>query len=122
MSDGLIEQATSALAQFSSATRLYGLTVGDGSANLGAAGLLVEAFAADDAVQGIGGRDIIVLSTDAHIALTPLLGENASLVVTLADGTRTTFAGNINEIAMLGSEGGLARYRLRLVPWMWCLA
>ena len=114
MSATLIEQVTSAMAQFSSDSRLYALTVGDGSANLGASALMVEAFAADDQVQGIGGRDVIVVSTDAHIALAPLLGQPASLAVSLADGTRTTFAGDINEVAMLGSEGGLARYRLRL--------
>ena len=74
MSVTLFEQVTSALAQFSSTSRLYALTVSDGSADLGAGGLLVEAFASDDEVQGIGGRDVIVLATDAHIALEPLLG------------------------------------------------
>ena len=122
MSANLPQQITSALAQFSSATRLYALMVGDGGAELGTDELLVEAFSADDQVQGIGGRDVIVLSTDAHIALAPLLGQPASLEVSLADGTRTSFAGSINEVAMLGSEGGLARYRLRLVPWMWRLS
>lgn len=39
----------------------------------GPGGLLVEAFAADDAVQGLGARDVIVLSTDAHLKLAPLL-------------------------------------------------
>lgn len=116
-----IEQVTSALALFSSASRLCALVVGDGNANLGAGELLVEAFVADDAVQGIGARDVIVLSTDAHISLAPLLGQNASLDVSLADGTRTRFEGDISEVAMLGSEGGLARYRLRLSPWMWRL-
>ncbi len=67
MNLALTEQITTALAQFSSATSLYALTVGDGSLGLGSGGLLVEAFFADDAVQGIGGRDIIVLSSDAHI-------------------------------------------------------
>jgi Rhs element Vgr protein len=118
----LIEKITAALSQFSSASRLYALTVGDGDADLGSGGLLVEAFAADDAVQGIGARDVIVLSTDAHISLAPLLGQNASLEVSLADGTRTRFDGDISEVAMLGSEGGLARYRLRLSPWMWRLS
>ncbi len=117
----LTEIITAQLAQFSSASRLYALTVGDGSADLGAGGLLVEAFAADDVVQGIGGRDVIVLSTDAHISLAPLLGQPASLEVSLADGTRTRFDGDVSEVAMLGSEGGLARYRLRLSPWMWRL-
>ena len=118
MRAALIEQISSALAQFSSATRLYGFEVGDGSA----ASLMVEAFSAIDELQGIGGRDVILVSTDAHIALGPLLGKRASLHVSLADGTRTTFAGYINEAAMLGSEGGLARFRLRLVPWLWRLS
>ncbi|NVM77677.1 hypothetical protein FHW83_003495, partial [Duganella sp. SG902] len=66
MAAALIERVVSALAQFSSATRLYELTLDDGdSADLGAGGLLVEAFAADDSVQGVGPRDIIVLSTNA---------------------------------------------------------
>ena len=88
MSATLTEQICSALAQFSSATRLYALTVGDVDVDLSMDGLLVEAFASEDAVQGIGG-------------------------------IRTSFAGDISELlAMLGSEGGLARYRVRLVPWM----
>ncbi|MES3025716.1 MAG: type VI secretion system Vgr family protein [Pseudomonadota bacterium] len=122
MRTDLIKQVTTALAQFSSVTRLYELTVGDGRANLGSGGLLVEAFAADDAVQGVGGRDVIVVSTSAHVKLAPLLGQPASLKVSLADGSRTIFCGDITEAAMLGSEGGFARYRLRLTPWMWRLS
>jgi type VI secretion system secreted protein VgrG len=117
MSASLPEQITIALLQFSSVRRLYALTIGDGSADM-----LVEAFAADDAVQGIGGRDVIVVSTDAHMALEPLIGQQAKLEISLAGGTRTSFAGDISEVAMLGSEGGLARYRVRLSPWMWRLS
>ena len=122
MSADPVELVTRAIGQFSSASRLYALTIGNGSAELGIGELLVEAFAADDEVQGIGGRDIIVASTDANMAMGPLLGETASLEVSLADGTRTSFAGNINQVSMLGSEGGLARYRVRLVPWIWRLS
>ncbi len=122
MRSDLIEQITATLAQFSSATRLYELTVGVRVADLGSGGLLVEAFAADDAVQGVGGRDVIVVSTSAHIKLAALLGQPATLEVSLADGSRTSFCGDISEAAMLGSEGGLARYRLRLSPWMWRLS
>ena len=117
----LTEQITGALTHFSSASRLYALEIGDSTANLGAGGLLVEAFASDDEVQGIGARDVILLSTDAHISLAPLLGQSASLEVSLSNGTRTRFDGDISEVAMLGSEGGLARYRLRLSPWIWRL-
>jgi hypothetical protein len=51
----LAEKITTLLAQFSSESRLYALTVGDGSDELGSGGLLVEAFAADDAVQVFPG-------------------------------------------------------------------
>jgi len=123
MSLALLEQITTALAQFSSVTRLYELTLDDGaSADLGAGGLLVEAFAADDSVQGVGPRDVIVLSTNASVELAPLLGRQAALEVSLADGSRTSFRGEITHAAMLGSEGGLARFRLRLTPWLWRLS
>lgn len=45
-----------------------------------------------------------------------MLGQSASLAVSLADGTRTTFAGDITRVAMLGSNGGLARYRISITP------
>ncbi len=105
------------LAAFTSATRLYELTIGEGENN----SLLVEAFAADERLQELGARDIIALSTSAHVALASLLGQSASLHISLADGTRTQFSGYISAAAMLGSNGGLARYRLRITPWLWLL-
>lgn len=115
-----IEQLIRTLSQFSSASRLYTFTL-EKCKEFGVGELLVEAFAADDEVHGVGGRDVIVVSTSAHIALIPLLGQSASLAVSLGNGTRSIFSGSINEAAMIGSEGGLARYRVRLVPWMWRL-
>jgi Rhs element Vgr protein len=116
MATSLTEQLTAALAQFSSDTRLYELTIGDSG------GLLVEAFAADDGVQEIGVRDVIALSTSAYLELESLLCQPAFLDVSLADGTRARFAGEISEADMLGSDGGFTRYRVRISPWMWRLA
>ena len=90
--------------------------------DLGSGGLLVEAFAARDLVQGVGLRDVIALSTRADIDPGALLGQPASLEVSLADGARTAFAGEISEMPMLGSEGGFARYRIRISHWIWRLA
>ncbi|MGZ9046691.1 MAG: contractile injection system protein, VgrG/Pvc8 family [Telluria sp.] len=66
-------------------------------------------------------RDVIVVAMDAHLDTGSLLGHPAALEVSLADGTRTRFAGDVSEIAMLGSDGGLARYRIRISPWLWRL-
>jgi len=117
----LVKQITSELVQFSSTTRLYALRIGDGRSRPGLSELLVEAFYADDAVQEIGMRDVIVLSTSAHVALESLLGEQATMEISLPGGTRSSFAGEINEVAMLGSDGGFARYRIRIAPWPWRL-
>ncbi|MCD2518435.1 type VI secretion system tip protein VgrG [Massilia sp. G4R7] len=118
----LLDQAMAALAQFASATRLYALNLEDDSPALGSGGLLVEAFAARDEVQGVGMRDVIALSTRADIDIAALLGRPAGLEISLADGARSTFAGEISEAALLGSEGGFARYRLRISHWIWRLA
>ncbi|SFU88728.1 type VI secretion system Vgr family protein [Pseudoduganella namucuonensis] len=117
MQAALTEQALAALAQFSSASRLYELKL---AADAGP--LLVEAFAADDALQGTGARDIIVLSTDARFNIAALLGKPATLEISLADGTRASFSGDVTQAAMLGSNGGLARFRLRLTHWVWRLS
>jgi type VI secretion system secreted protein VgrG len=117
MSFAAVEQVVSALWEFTSATRLYELRFRDDSA-----ALMVEAFTADEGLQTIGARDIIALSTDALIDLGALLDQPATLEISLADGTRGRFSGLVSEAAMLGSFGGLARYRLRLTPWLWRLS
>jgi Rhs element Vgr protein len=117
MSTALTEQVVSALAEFSSASRLYEFTIEGCEASL-----LVEAFAADDALDAIGARDVIVLSTSAYLDLDAFLGQPATLEVSLADGNRTSFAGELSEVEMLGGDGGLARYRIRIAPWLWRLA
>ncbi|MGK5058591.1 type VI secretion system Vgr family protein [Janthinobacterium sp. LB2P49] len=120
MSAASADQVNASLAGFSSVTRLYELSLDGGEG--GTAQWLVEAFAADEQLQTVGVRDIIVLSTDANVALAPLLGKPAALHASLADGSRAVFSGYISEAAMLGSDGGLARFRLRLTPWLWLLS
>jgi type VI secretion system secreted protein VgrG len=112
MSIALTAQITTALAQFSSATRLYALTLHDDTTNL-SEGLLVEAFVADEEVHGIGGRDVIVVSTNAHVPLEPLLGQHAALEVTLANGSRTRFSGAFEPSAQLPGMAGGDHYRHR---------
>ena len=120
MSAAQLEQVDAALGAFSSITRLYEITL-EGDSAQDAGPLLVEAFAGDEQLQTPGARDVIVLSTSAQLALAPMLGKLATLQVSLFDGSRASFSGHVSEAAMLGSFGGLARYRLRLTPWLWRL-
>jgi type VI secretion system secreted protein VgrG len=115
----LTEQIDAALAQFTSATRLYALSFDDVAADSGE--MLVEAFVARDALHDVPVHDVIVLSTSAWVELESLLGQAARLEISLADGTRTSFDGEVCSAALLGSDGGFARYRLRISPWLWRL-
>ena len=57
------------------------------------------------------------LSTNAHLELKALAGEQMSLRLMCADGTYRVFHGYVAQSAQLGSDGGLARYRLQLVAF-----
>jgi len=110
-----------ALAEFSSATRLYTLSIKSEHFPSDANQLLVEAFIAHDEVSEIGWRDVIAVSTDASLPLDSFLSSQARLEIYLASGDCSAFTGEISECEMLGSDGGLARYRVRLSPWLWRL-
>lgn len=114
-----LDEVSAALAAFSSTSRLYALAVGNAGH---CADLMVEAFAADDKIDGVALRDVIAVSNNASIDLASLIGQPARLDVSLADGSRTTFGGEVIEARMLGCQGGLARYGLRLASWMWRLS
>ena len=57
------------------------------------------------------------LSTNANIELKALIGEQMSLRLMCADGRYRTWHGYVAQAAQLGSDGGLARYRLQLVAF-----
>ncbi|QSQ43041.1 type VI secretion system Vgr family protein [Xanthomonas translucens] len=63
-----------------------------------------------------------VLSTQADLPLEAWLGRRATLYTRLADGDESPRTGLIHEAYELGSDGGLARYRVGLVPWTWWLS
>ena len=124
---------------FSSATRLYDLSIegiqtaapapsilrGLGTAAesgfLASQPFMVEAYTGTERLHTTSSWSILALSMDAHIDLTTLLGKVCQLHTALADGTRATTTGLIHQAALIGSEGGLARYRLSVVDWTWML-
>ena len=122
MTSSLTGQVLAALSEYSSRTRLVELKFDDERTAKSLPALLVEAFSAEDQLQGIGRRDVIALSTRAAIPHASLLGQEATLEISLADGTRARFGGWISEVATLASDGGLTRYRLRLSSWVWLLS
>jgi type VI secretion system VgrG family protein len=94
-------------------TRLY-----DIETPLGDSALAVERFTGEEALSTLYVWQIDCLATDIHIELKRLLGQQAALRIRLPDGTQGTRSGYISAVAQLGADGGLARYRLTLSPWL----
>ena len=115
----------SGIAGFASDTRLYEFTLAN-SADimpwLDNEGLLVAAFCSVDSLHQIPHTDILVIARRSDMPIDRLVGRIATLHISQADGSRTRVNGLISRATSLGSDGGLARYQLRLVPWLAQLA
>ncbi|WP_292933024.1 type VI secretion system Vgr family protein [Noviherbaspirillum sp.] len=101
------------LAAFTSDTRLY-----DIDTPLGKDTLLVERFTGKEELSALYEFQVDCLATDTHLELKSLLGKQAVLHTRLADGSQCARSGYVSAVAQLGADGGLARYRLTLVPWL----
>ncbi|TWI04764.1 Rhs element Vgr protein [Luteimonas cucumeris] len=105
-----------ALARYVGADRLYTLELaGTGS------DWVVERWQGWEALSCGYEWWVDALSVDAQVPLGQLLGQRATLHTRLADGSRAARSGLVREAECVGADGGLARYRLCLVPWTWLL-
>ncbi|MDR2925100.1 MAG: type VI secretion system Vgr family protein, partial [Azoarcus sp.] len=85
---------------------------------LGGEKLVAERFRGREAVSECFRFSVECLSGDAHLDLRPLLGEEITLRLGLSGGGERRWHGVVTEASSLGSDGGLARYRLVLEPWL----
>ena len=87
--------------------------------------LLAEGF---EAVECLGPVDkhagfrieLTALSADATIDLAALLGQavRVDLLTSLSRSWRRPFHGHCTRVSRLGANGGFARYRLQIEPWL----
>ncbi len=81
--------------------------------------LLLENFNGSEGLSQIYHYDIQLLCQDAGIELKSLIGQLVAIEIELADGSTRYINGYINRFTSLGSDGGIARYRASMVPWLW---
>jgi type VI secretion system secreted protein VgrG len=62
--------------------------------------------------------EVFALAADTHIELKSLIGQPALIELELADASLRPWHGHITQAALVGSDGGLARYRLVIEPWL----
>ena len=82
------------------------------------AALVVERFSGREAVNTLFRLEIDCLAGNAHFELKRLLGEEVTLRLLLADGTHRHWHGYVTSAMSLGADGGLARYRIIVEPWL----
>ncbi|MDX1550215.1 MAG: type VI secretion system Vgr family protein, partial [Lysobacter spongiicola] len=109
--------ALAALARLRDTERLYSLQL----PRMPAARLVVDRWQGWESLSVGYEWWVDALSTDAHLSLDELVGQNAILWTRTSTGGRLRRSGLVREAGQLGSDGGLARYRLCLVPWTWLL-
>ena len=77
---------------------------------------MAERFAGREAVNELFCFEVDALSVSTDLELDQFLGEEITLKLLLADGSRRAWHGICTDAAWVGADGGVARYRLRLEP------
>src|SRR5450830_1247636 len=80
--------------------------------------LLVNSLTAREEVSRDFRFEAELLSDDAHIALTAMMGCMVSISMVRDDGTLRYFNGYVGEFCLLRADGGFAWYRMVLQPWL----
>ncbi|MCW5139030.1 type VI secretion system Vgr family protein [Burkholderia cenocepacia] len=102
---------------FGAFNRLYSL---DGSGALAA--FQIERWTGRESLSDLFEWNVDALSTDPALDLDAMLGQRVAIRTTLANGTTTLRSGLVAEAECRGYDAGLARYHLRIVPWLAALA
>jgi len=79
---------------------------------------VVERMVGVEAINDLFRFDVEVLSVNTMLNLAPLLGEPFTLRLLLADGSYRAWQGYCTEARWEGTDGGIARYKLRLEPFL----
>jgi type VI secretion system secreted protein VgrG len=78
--------------------------------------LVPERFAGREGVNELYAFEVDALSTSTNLDLNQFIGEELTVTLLQADGSRRAWHGICTEAAWLGADGGTARYRLLLEP------
>lgn len=78
--------------------------------------LVPERFSGREGVNELYAFEVDALSTSTNLDLNQFIGEELTVTLLQADGSRRAWHGICTEAAWLGADGGTARYRLLLEP------
>jgi type VI secretion system secreted protein VgrG len=101
---------------FTQESRLFTLTT-----PLGEDVLLLSSFAGTEAISRPFSFDLSLLSQQAPIAFTDIVGQNVTLTINNADGGSNYINGIVSRFGATGAKDGFTTYEMEVVPWTWLL-
>jgi type VI secretion system secreted protein VgrG len=83
--------------------------------------LLLQSFKGSEGISQLFQFDLHMHSENHAIDLAALVGKQATIRITLADGSQRFINGLVNTFSQGGSSTTFAHYHATLVPWLWML-
>jgi type VI secretion system secreted protein VgrG len=105
------------VAQLSQHARLITLQVPE-AAQVANDAVVVERFTGLESINALFDFQVDVLAASSAFEPFNLIGEELTLRLLLASGRHRSWNGQLTSVDALGGDGGLARYRLHLRPWL----
>ena len=83
--------------------------------------LLITGFTGDEELSRSFSYDLELASTDGNIAFNDIIGQNVTVKVEAEMVGTRFFNGFVSEFIQIEDDEQLARYRAKVVPWLWFL-
>jgi type VI secretion system secreted protein VgrG len=83
--------------------------------------LLLRSMSARESLGTLFEYELVLISEDINLRHEQLLGQPATVRLTLPDSTQRYFNGIVNRFSYVGFDGAAGVYHATLVPWAWFL-
>src|SRR5215831_5988931 len=83
--------------------------------------LLLAGFSGEEGISRLFRFDLELLSTSESLDYNAIVGQNATVRLTLASGHTRYFNGFISRFSQGGRDAYLVNYHAEMVPWFWFL-
>ena len=83
--------------------------------------LLLMGFAAHEGISRLFRISAELISENASIDFTKIIGKQVCISLTLTDGSKRYFNGHVSRFAQTGMDERFTHYHAEIVPWLWFL-
>src|SRR3954468_3837042 len=89
--------------------------------SLGPDKFIVNSFRGDEQISGLFHFHVELSSSDSAVDFSSLMGNPATVVISLASGDKQYISGVVSCLVQSGTGDDFTTYFLELRPWLWLL-